>query len=37
MDDCKECEFLEKCRNGDRVNCPWEYLEKIYNPMLPKK
>lgn len=35
MDDCTNCEFLTKCRNGEKVKCPWEYLEEIYNPILP--
>lgn len=34
MDDCKECEFLNQCRNGEKVKCPWVYLEKVYNPFL---
>ena len=32
MDDCKNCEFLEKCREGEKIPCPWETVESVYNP-----
>ena len=32
MDDCINCEFLEKCREGERMPCPWETVEAVYNP-----
>ena len=32
MDDCKNCEFLEKCREGEKTQCPWETVENVYNP-----
>lgn len=32
MDDCKNCEFLEKCREGKKIPCPWETVENVYNP-----
>ena len=32
MDDCANCEFLEKCREGARVPCPWETVEIVHNP-----
>ena len=32
MDDCKNCEFLEKCREGEKIPCPWETVENVYNP-----
>ena len=32
MDDCINCEFLEKCREGVRIPCPWETVENVYNP-----
>ena len=22
-DDCRSCEYLENCRSGKEVNCPW--------------
>ena len=36
MDDCKNCEYLQKCRDVEKVACPWEEvqegkrLEEIY-------
>ena len=32
MDDCINCEFLEKCREGEKLPCPWETVENVYNP-----
>ena len=32
MDDCANCEFLEKCREGEKIPCPWETVENVYNP-----
>ena len=32
MDDCANCEFLEKCREGKKMPCPWETVENVYNP-----
>ena len=32
MDDCVNCEFLEKCREGKKMPCPWETVENVYNP-----
>ena len=32
MDDCTNCEFLEKCREGEKMPCPWETVENVYNP-----
>ena len=32
MDDCANCEFLENCREGVRIPCPWETVETVYNP-----
>ena len=32
MDDCANCEFLEKCREGEKIPCPWETVETVYNP-----
>ena len=32
MDDCVNCEFLEKCREGEKMPCPWETVENVYNP-----
>ena len=32
MDDCANCEFLEKCREGEKMPCPWETVENVYNP-----
>lgn len=32
MDDCANCEFLEKCREGQKIPCPWETVETVYNP-----
>ena len=32
MDDCINCEFLEKCREGEKIPCPWETVENVYNP-----
>ena len=32
MDDCVNCEFLEKCREGEKIPCPWETVETVYNP-----
>ena len=32
MDDCANCEFLEKCREGEKMPCPWETVEAVYNP-----
>ena len=32
MDDCINCEFLEKCREGEKTPCPWETVESVYNP-----
>lgn len=32
MDECANCEFLEKCRKGEKVTCPWETVEIVYNP-----
>ena len=32
MDDCANCEFLEKCREGEKIPCPWETVESVYNP-----
>ena len=32
MDDCVNCEFLEKCREGEKVPCPFETVENVYNP-----
>ena len=32
MDDCINCEFLEKCREGVRIPCPWETVEIVKNP-----
>ena len=32
MDDCINCEFLEKCREGKKMPCPWETVENVYNP-----
>ena len=32
MDDCINCEFLEKCREGEKIPCPWETVETVYNP-----
>ena len=32
MDDCKNCEFLEKCREGEKMPCPWETVKSVYNP-----
>lgn len=31
MDDCANCEFLEKCREGVKMPCPWETVENVYN------
>lgn len=31
MDDCINCEFLEKCREGEKMPCPWETVESVYN------
>lgn len=36
MDDCKNCEYLEQCRNGKKVKCPQECFEEIYNPIIIK-
>ena len=32
MDDCANCEFLEKCREGEKMPCPWETVKSVYNP-----
>ena len=32
MDDCINCEFLEKCREGEKMPCPWETVKSVYNP-----
>ena len=32
MDDCINCEFLEKCREGEKTPCPWETVKNVYNP-----
>ena len=32
MDDCANCEFLEKCREGEKMPCPWETVKAVYNP-----
>ena len=32
LDDCANCEFLEKCREGEKMPCPWETVENVYNP-----
>ena len=32
MDDCANCEFLEKCREGQKMPCPWETVKNVYNP-----
>ena len=33
MDDCTNCEFLAKCRNGEKVKCPEDSpSEVVYNP-----
>ena len=32
MDDCANCEFLEKCREGEKIPCPFETVENVYNP-----
>ena len=32
MDDCINCKFLEKCREGEKMPCPWETVENMYNP-----
>ena len=32
MDDCANCEFLEKCREGEKMPCPWETVKNVYNP-----
>ena len=32
MDDCTNCEFLEKCREGEKMPCPWETVEIVKNP-----
>ena len=34
MDDCANCEFLEKCREGEKMPCPWETVENVYNPII---
>lgn len=36
MDDCKICEYLELCRNGQRPPCPWQIETSIYNPNIPR-
>ena len=36
MDDCANCEFLEKCREGEKIPCPWETVENVYNPNIWK-
>lgn len=28
-DDCSSCEYLEKCRAGEWVKCPWCYAEEL--------
>ena len=30
-DDCVCCEYLEKCRNCEVVDCPWSIVDDIYN------
>ena len=32
MDDCANCEFVENCREGVRIPCPWETVEIVKNP-----